>query len=198
LKTFSNFGVEQNDATSWIVLLDASDAPALQNFFDRNPEYFILCNGRAAQQEEALQEIQSQPPPEMSYTDKWVFAVTDAEDRIVAIAILLSNFIAKGVWLVSLFMVDKTLHGSGFAQRFYQHLENWLREQGAEWIRLGVLKGNLKAEKFWLKREYVQVRERHGVASGSRVNTLRVMVKSICNASIEQYLLKVKRDRPEQ
>jgi len=198
LTTLFNLDVEPDEARLRVVSLRASDAPLLQDFFDRNPEYFHICNGRVPLNNEALQEIQDEPPAEVGYARKWVLAVLDTENRVMAMTIVFSDFLAEGVWLISLYMVDKTMHGNGFALRFYQQLESWMISQNAKWIRLGIVKGNIKAEKFWLKCGYVQIREREGVPSGLRVNTLRVMVKPLCSEGLEQYLLKVTRDRPEQ
>lgn len=79
----------------------------------------------------------------------------------------------------------------------YDRLEAWMQTNGAEWLRLGVVKGNAKAERFWEKMGYMQVRERHDVPSGIQVNTLRVMVKPLAGGSLAEYLSKVERDRLE-
>ena len=69
-------------------------------------------------------------------------------------------------------------------------------EQGARWLRLGVVQGNLQAERFWARCGYVQVRERGPMTMGRKSNLLRVMAKPLAGGTIEEYLALVERDRP--
>jgi predicted N-acetyltransferase YhbS len=108
-----------------------------------------------------------------------------------------SDFLAPGVWLVGLFMVASSRHGTGIAAEAYAALEAWARGQGARWMRLGVVVGNTRAERFWGRVGYTEVRRRAGVAMGARVNELSVMCKPLDGGSLEQYLALVARDRPE-
>ena len=70
-------------------------------------------------------------------------------------------------------------------------------EQGAHWIRLGVVVGNARAERFWARCGYVQVRERGPLEMGKKTNMLRVMVKPLAGGSLDAYLSLVERDRPD-
>ncbi|HVY24343.1 MAG TPA: GNAT family N-acetyltransferase [Steroidobacteraceae bacterium] len=186
------------ESSQWkAVAFDESDAPVLQQFFEHNPEYFLLCNGRPPVEDEALQELRSTPPAEMTYTTQWFLAILDEAGEIIAIAAVLSDFIAEHAWLISLFIVASSLHGTGQAKQMYDRLEEWMQTNGAAWLRLGVVRGNVKAERFWENMGYMQVRERHDVPSGIQVNTLRVMVKPLAGGSLTKYLTKVERDRPD-
>ena len=69
-------------------------------------------------------------------------------------------------------------------------------EQGARWLRLGVVRGNARAERFWERCGYVQVRERGPVQMGRKTNLLRVMVKPLAGGTLDEYLALVARDRP--
>ena len=70
-------------------------------------------------------------------------------------------------------------------------------ENGAKWLRLGVVRGNTRGERFWESVGYVQTRLRHGVEFGAKTNTLRVMFKPLGAGALEEYLSLVPRDRPE-
>jgi ribosomal protein S18 acetylase RimI-like enzyme len=100
------------------------------------------------------------------------------------------------VWHVGLFMVATARHGSGAAQALYRALENWAAGSGAHWIRLGVVKGNVRAERFWQRAGFVPLRTREAVQMGQRVNTLLVMAKPLAGGKIADYLALVERDRP--
>jgi ribosomal protein S18 acetylase RimI-like enzyme len=69
---------------------------------------------------------------------------------------------------------------------------------GAQWARLGVVAGNARAEKFWERLGYVEVRRRRGVQMGRRTHDVRVMVKPLAGGRFAQYLSLVARDRPDK
>jgi hypothetical protein len=70
-------------------------------------------------------------------------------------------------------------------------------DQGARWLRLGVVQGSARAERFWQRCGYVQVRERGPVTMGKKSNLLRVMAKPLAGGTIAEYLALVERDRPQ-
>ena len=177
--------------------LDASDLPALQTLFVANPEYFIAVNGMPARDDEAQQEFADRPPPSMPYDRQIMIGLHDDTGQLVAMATVVSNLLAAQVWHIGLFIVATSLHGSGLASLIYQSLEQWMKAQGAQWIRLGAVVGNLRAERFWEKMGYTEVRQRTDVPSGRQTNTLRVMVKPVGVRSLAQYLDLVARDRPD-
>ncbi len=96
-----------------------------------------------------------------------------------------------------MFIVASELHGTGTSRQLYDALEAWMLAAGAAWVRLGVVQGNAKAERFWSTCGYVQVRQRGPVEMGLRSNLLRVMVKPLASGTLADYGLLVARDRPE-
>lgn len=75
-------------------------------------------------------------------------------------------------------------------------LESWARQGGASWMRLNVVVGNARAERFWEMAGYSEVRRRGGVGIGRRVNEVRVMLKPLAGEGLPAYLSRVPRDRP--
>jgi RimJ/RimL family protein N-acetyltransferase len=179
-----------------VIELGPEAIPALQRFFDTNPEYFQTVNGQPPSPTEGRDEFDDLPPAGMTFRKKWLLGVVDDSESLVAMATILSDFIVEGAWHVGLFIVGTSLHGTGTAQRLYCQLENWMRSQGAQWLRLGVVEGNERAERFWRQVGYTEVRKRLGVAMGVRVNDLRVMVKPLRERTLADYLSRMVRDRP--
>ena len=169
----------------------------LQRFFEANPQYFLSVNGESAGPNEAHEEIHGELPSGWSFTKKWPVGYVNTEGSLVAFANVVSDLLAAGVWHIGLFIVATSRHGTGDARTLYRGLETWAASNGAAWLRLGVVKGNARAERFWEGLGYVETRMRAGVEMGKLTNTLRVMVKPLANGSIEQYLSLVERDRPE-
>jgi GNAT superfamily N-acetyltransferase len=177
--------------------LDETDVAALQRFFEANPEYFVSVNGAPPGPQEAIDEYRSVLPHGWSFTKRWLFGFTDATDGAVGMANVVADMLAARVWHIGLFIVATQRHGSGDAHALYEAMEDWARGQGAEWIRLGVVTGNARAERFWEQHGFIDVRTRGGITMGKRVNTVRVMVKPLAGSDIGAYLSLVARDRPE-
>ena len=136
-------------------------------------------------------------PPTCRSTQRWLIGFTDATGKLVGFAGVLSDILAPRVWHVGIFIVASSLHGTGAASALYDTLERWMAANGAAWIRLGVVEGNVKAERFWRKTGYREVRKRLGIAMGRRTNDVRVLVKPLENRSITDYLSLVERDNPD-
>ena len=175
----------------------AADIPALQRFFEENPEYFQLVFGEGPHADQGREEFEEHPPPDFPYDRKWTVRFVDASGAMLGLAIVVSNLPATGVWHLGLFIVATRLHGSGEAKRLHDALEEWIRGSGAQWLRLGVVVGNARAERFWERMGYSETRRREGVKAGRQVNTVRVMLKPLGGETLPGYLARVPRDRPE-
>ena len=179
------------------VELQSEDVPELQRFFEANPEYFLAVEGRPPDHSEANEEFHSELSAGWSFTKKWFLGFVDDANSRVGMASLVSDLLALNVWHIGLFIVATARHGSGDAQALYQALEDWAVRSGAQWFRLGVVEGNTRAERFWEKAGFVQVRKRNSVEMGKLVNTLRIMAKPLAGGTLAEYLALVARDRPE-
>ena len=177
--------------------MGVTDIPVLQRFYESNPEYHLIVGGQAPGPKEARDEFDSLPPAEWPFEKRWMLAFVDGNDSMVGMASVVSDLFAQGIWHIGLFVVATSLHGHGAAHELYGRLESWMRDNGARWLRLGVVEGNARAERFWEKSGYVDVRKRHGVEIGRRVCTLRVMAKPLASGDWSEYLAVVARDRPE-
>ena len=179
------------------VELTAGQIPRLQRFFEENPEYYISVNGSPPGPNEAREEFEFQLPAEWPFEKKWLLAFVQDNGSMIGMADLVSNLFADGVWHIGLFIVSTSLHGSGAAHALYNELETWMRGRGGRWVRLGVVEGNARAERFWERVGYVDLRRRVGVEMGSKVNNLRVMAKPLAGGNLSEYLRLVARDRHE-
>jgi GNAT superfamily N-acetyltransferase len=179
------------------VRLGSADVAALQAFFEANPAYFEAVNGEPAGATEAQQAVDELPPPGMPFEALWVIGCLDPSGELVAMAVVVSRMIDPQVWHLGLFIVATAQHGQGLAQRFYAGLEDWVQAAGALWMRLGVVQGNARAERFWARRGYAAVRERGPVAMGQLQQRVTVMVKPLETPGLDAYLDRVIRDRPE-
>lgn len=177
--------------------LGSGSEALLQRFFEANPLYFLAVSGEPPQPEDAFDEIHDDLPNGWSYTKKWVIGFVGVSGELAAMANVVEDLLAKDVWHISTFIVETARHGNGDAATLYCGVESWAKASGAHWLRLGVVKGHLAAERFWLKCGYQQTRERPGVGFSQKVQTLRVMCKPLSGRPISEYLDLIERDRPE-
>jgi hypothetical protein len=65
-------------------------------------------------------------------------------------------------------------------------------------LRLGAVVGNARAERFWPKMGYAEVRRRFDVQTGLKRSTVIVFVKPLGDDhTLADYLQRMARDRPE-
>jgi GNAT superfamily N-acetyltransferase len=119
------------------------------------------------------------------------------EGEVETFVTIVSDMLTPGVWHIGLFILSTHKHGQGVATRIYEGHEAWLKTFGAKWLRLGVIEGNDRAERFWERSGFSEVRRRHNVPMKNIVHSLRVMVKPLTKASLTEYLKVVTRDRPD-
>ena len=180
-------------------VLGQDDAAELQRFFDVNPEYFLSVDGEPPAPDAAANELVDVPPAGMRYREMLLLGVTrrgEPGGALAAMATVVEGFISEHVSHIGLFIVATSLHGSGAAQEIYRKLERWMVDRGAAWVRLGVVAGNARAERFWERSGYVETRRRGPIEMGRKTNVLRVMVKPLAGGSVDEYLALVERDRP--
>jgi len=180
-----------------IIELGVSHESILQAFFEANPEYFVTVTGELPRPSEAREEIAGDLPSGASFRKKWVLGYLDSTGALVAMAQIVSDLHAEGVWHIGLFQIASSRHGNGEAQTLYRGLESWAESNGAEWFRLGVVLGNERAEHFWERMGFIETRMRYGITMGQLTNTIRYMVKPLHGKPICQYLQLVERDRPD-
>lgn len=147
--------------------------------------------------DEAHEEVHGELPAGWPFTKKWIMGFEDDTPSLIGMASVVSDLLAPAVWHIGLFMAATRMHGSGVAQGLYRQLEDWAHSHGAHWLRLGVVRGNARAERFWERNGFVEVRTRTGVEMGKLVNKLRVMAKPLAGGTLAEYRALVSRDRPE-
>ncbi len=170
----------------------------LQRLLEAAPAYAEMAEGEPVRADAARETYAALPPPGWSYSRRRLvgFRATGS-GALAAVADVVSDLLAPGVWHIGLFLLPEALHGTGLAQRAYAALEDWIRARGARWLRLGVVEGNTRAARFWRRLGYEEMRARPGVAMGRRTNTVLVMAKSLSGATLDEYVALVPRDRTE-
>lgn len=181
----------------WVAVpLDAGDAPALQAFLDANPLYSEIVNGRPFRSGEALEEITDAPPFAHGALHALGVLARDTGDWLGFVS-LVDDLFVPGVCHIGLLVVATGRHGSGLADALVAALVNRARARGVRWMRLGVVVGNARAERFWTRMGFEELRQRHGMPYEGPSTSVRVMLKRLDESTVAEYLSLVERDRPE-
>ena len=179
------------------IALTPDHAPLLQTFFDAYPAYFLGTTGETAGPGEAVEEITGMVPSDMSHSDKLVVGYVGATGALVAMSTLITDMPVPSIFHIGTFILATDRHGSGDAQVLHRGLEDWARTNGGTWMRLGVVQGHARAERFWSAQGYVPLRSRQNVPMGRRAVTIQTRVKPLCGGALAEYLERVPRDRPD-
>jgi RimJ/RimL family protein N-acetyltransferase len=184
---------------SWLaVLAECSSVDEVQAFYEANPEYWRITHGHAPLPEEAAEGFGFRPPTEMPYRDWQIWLVRDRNSRrIVGELSVAIDLLAPGVFHLGFFIIESARQGSGFAGEVHAAYEAWAVTQGARWLRLGVVAANKRAEAFWRRRGYIEVKRREGYTLGTLTHQLIVMAKPVPPNTLADFLLAVPRDRPD-
>lgn len=174
-----------------------ADLPGLQALFEANPAYFQAVNDRLPFADEAEVEFAEMPPAHLPHGERWFAGIFDLSGSLQGVLHCVADLAAPGVWHIALLFLATPLHGSGAAHEIHAELVTWMQRCGARWIRLGVVAGNARAERFWQRLGYLPTRVRAGVDTGGKVNDVRMLVKPLAGGNLAQYLALVPRDHPD-
>lgn len=121
----------------------ASDVPALELLFDEDPEYFEI-NGRRF----SIDEMRTALPPGRSFDDKFVY-VLERDGHPEGMIDVIRGYPEPHVWYLGFIFLSVGVRGGGQGRRCLRALYDWVRAQGGNAIRLGVVEPNLKARHLY-------------------------------------------------
>ena len=112
-----------------------------------NPEYNVKENGCPTRSDEELKK-------EFTSTEDKHYLIK-SDDTYIGITSIRKKNKSDGYPWIGLFMIHGDYHQYGFGTMAYQALEEMLRKQGFERLRLAVLENNNRAANFWERNGYL-------------------------------------------
>ncbi|MDU8539212.1 N-acetyltransferase, partial [Pseudomonas syringae pv. actinidiae] len=82
--------------------LYSADAAELQNFFDLNPEYFLICHGEPARPDEAATELELKIPDGMACRRQWFIGFREQGVGLIAVEHIIQDLFIESVWHIGL------------------------------------------------------------------------------------------------
>jgi RimJ/RimL family protein N-acetyltransferase len=175
--------------------VEREDLAEVQAFIESNPEYWLLTQGHPPPSDEAAKSFDWLPPADMTYSEHlWLLVRHRSTQEVLGQLGIAADLLATGVYHLGFFMTATRTHGSGLAHRLHEAYERWTIGRGARWLRLGVVAANHRAEAFWRRVGYQEVRRRDGYVLGDLSHVLITMVKPLPRETLDEYLAAVPRD----
>lgn len=182
------------------VELAEADLPRLQAFMEANPAYWLAITGRPPRPEEAVEAWKDLPPADAGWTRRWFLGLHDGAGRLKGLAIVVSDLFAPRVWQLGTYLLASDLHGTGVAAPTLAVLEDRMRAEGARWLRMRVVVGNTRAERFWARHGLRRLRLHEGVDTDGKLNDVCVWAKALHQGDdpdLAEYLAALPQDLPK-
>lgn len=174
--------------------LVAADLPRLQTLCDANPDDLLAVRDRPPGPDAARHAFDGHPARHLLRPRRWNAGFFAREGPMIGVTEVVADRFTEGVWHIGLFVVAKAPRGPGVAQALYPGFEAWAAGEGARWLRLDVVAGHARAERFWRAHGWREVGLRRGVGTGGR--TLRRLIKPLAGDDLAVYLDLVPGERP--
>lgn len=141
-----------NISSKYIVKnLTDKDIPNILNLSKENHNYYKYMKIQPTY--ENIKESLTALPKNKTIDDKF-FIGFYKNNNLIAILDLIIKYPNENYAFIGWFILDKNFQGKGIGSEIINELINFLKYK-FEYIKLGYIKGNLEAEKFWLKNKFI-------------------------------------------
>ena len=131
--------------------LGLKDVPEVYSLCRSNELYYSFCPPFVT--EESIIKDMRALPPRKELKDKFYIGFYD-DSGLAAVMDLIIAFPNDRTAFIGFFMVDAGRSNKGVGSGIIKELDEFLSNNGFEFIRLGWVKGNPQAEHFWHKNGF--------------------------------------------
>lgn len=170
-----------------------SDEELVQEFCAINPEYWQRISKKPPEKLMIRAELYNVGNRQVKQGRTMRIGIFDTQRNMMGVSYVVSDFLARGVWHIELFVVATALHGTGASSAIYKQLESWIISLGGQWIRLGSAVGQDQALRFWGKMGYRPLGKWDGRIAAVDV-TLQLMLKPLTTIPVIKYFKRVPND----
>jgi ribosomal protein S18 acetylase RimI-like enzyme len=98
-----------------------------------------------------FQSLITELAPGKEYSDKFVYCLLGANERIAAIIDMIRNYPENGIWFVGLLFVGRSHRRQGLGSRLAETICTHIAEEGGHAARVAVALDNQSAMAFWTR-----------------------------------------------
>ena len=108
---------------------------------------------------DVAKEIFEDIPPNKDYIDKFVFGIFNNNRDLVGIIDIVRDFPINEEWIIGLMLIEPNERERKLGKTIHKSLIKWASSLGARSFRIGVIKDNYVAMKFWTGLGYKRIKE---------------------------------------
>jgi GNAT superfamily N-acetyltransferase len=135
------------------------DQPLLRKLGERCLEHIELHYGSPPDPEQIVRDLLTELPPGKQLTDKLGMGVFDGAGRLVGGIDVIRDYPEPREWYLGLMLLDPKHRDQGLGASLFAELTRWLRQQGAEYLRLAASEHNEAGRRFWARMGFEPVKQ---------------------------------------
>jgi GNAT superfamily N-acetyltransferase len=159
-------------------LIQAKDQGKLQILLERCADYSLLVDGFPPRPSEASTLVVDCPEGK-TLTDKFMFGFSKEKQDLLGVLDAIRDYPTQGDWWLGLLLLDPEQRNKGLGSQIYQAFEDWVSQQGARRIFMGVVEENQKAYQFWQKLGFEDIERHPGRQFGNLTHVVIILVRNL-------------------
>jgi RimJ/RimL family protein N-acetyltransferase len=142
-----------------IRLAEPKDQRDIQSLYESDPSYFEIAQGAPPGSAE-VQSLFTALPEGKDYGDKFVYTIFDNSGDLVAVIDLIRDYPRNGLWFLGLLFVAPCCRNIGLGTSILDAICAHVKQHGGHTLRLGVVRGNIRARALYDRLGFHFVYER--------------------------------------
>lgn len=164
-----------------VVRLTNQDSDRLQALYVACTDFFLLTEGTAPSPTAAQDEF-TDVPEGKTPDDLHLFGLCDFQERLVGVITALQHYPDDETWWIGLMLLAPDQRGQGLGAAFYRAFEQWLSNQGANYVALSAIADNAQGRAFWQRLGFKEMRRTTPRSYGQKIHEVYVYHRQISAA----------------
>ena len=162
--------------------LSPADHAELQALYERCSDYHELEDGGPTRPTAGAETLAAGPPG-TDPADKFALGVYGDDGAMVGFLDVIRGYPAEGDWWIGLLMLAPEARSGGLGGRICEEAARSVAEEGGRALHLAVLEQNPRAERFWRRHGFDEVRRKPFTAATGKESTVIVMRRDLASES---------------
>lgn len=140
-----------------IRLLENSDIPLVQKFFENNSDFFLIVGEKPKFNE--AERIFALLPKNKTLDSKFLIGLFEGE-KLIAFVDMIQDYPENNQWSIGYYIIDIDYRNKGIGFELFKGIENILLSLGAKSVQIVIQEQNNRGLKFWEKVGFQKKSER--------------------------------------
>jgi GNAT superfamily N-acetyltransferase len=159
-------------------LLHAADQAELQTLLEKCADYSFMVTGSPPKPSAAALLLVDCPAGK-TLADKFVFGFYAKKQGLLGVLDAMRDYPTQNDWWLGLLLLVPAQRSKGLGRRIYHSFEQWVSQQGAGRVFLGVVEANQRAYQFWRTMGFTVAEREPGRQFGDTEHVVLVMQRNL-------------------